>query len=67
MKMCDLIIVAAAVIVLGSGAAQTQDLSFGQRLFRDKADCQFCHGINGDGARRSTLARQGGQSARDAP
>jgi mono/diheme cytochrome c family protein len=21
----------------------------GQRLFRDKADCQSCHGINGDG------------------
>jgi mono/diheme cytochrome c family protein len=24
-------------------------VSFGQRLFRDKADCQFCHGIDGDG------------------
>ena len=48
MKTCDLI-VAAAVIVLGFGAARAQDVSFGQRLFRDKADCQFCHGINGDG------------------
>jgi mono/diheme cytochrome c family protein len=26
-----------------------QDTSFGQRLFQDKADCQFCHGIDGDG------------------
>jgi hypothetical protein len=23
---------------------------FGQRLFRDKADCQFCQGIDGDGS-----------------
>ena len=22
---------------------------FGQRLYQDKADCQFCHGVNGDG------------------
>jgi mono/diheme cytochrome c family protein len=26
-----------------------QDTSFGQRLFQDKADCQFCHGSDGDG------------------
>ena len=37
------------VIILDFGAAQTQDVSFGQRLSRDKADCQFCHGIDGDG------------------
>jgi hypothetical protein len=24
-------------------------MSFGQRLFQEKADCQFCHGVNGDG------------------
>ena len=42
-------VVAAAVILLGFGAAQAQDVSFGERLFRDKADCQFCHGIDGDG------------------
>lgn len=30
-------------------AAPSQDTSFGQRLFQDKADCQFCHGVNGDG------------------
>ena len=41
MKTCDLI-VATAVIVIGFGAARAQDVSFGQRLFRDKADCQFC-------------------------
>jgi hypothetical protein len=32
-----------------SDAAPAQDTSFGQRLFQDKADCQFCHGINCDG------------------
>ena len=48
MKICDLI-VATAVIVLGFGAARAQHVSFGQRLFHDKADCQFCHGIDGDG------------------
>jgi mono/diheme cytochrome c family protein len=26
-----------------------QDVSFGQRLYQDKADCQFCHGPAGDG------------------
>ena len=30
-------------------AASAQDTSFGQRLFQDKADCQFCHGPQGDG------------------
>ncbi len=30
-------------------AAGAQEVSFGQRLFRDKADCQFCHGVDGDG------------------
>ena len=29
--------------------AYAQDVSFGDRLFHDKADCQFCHGPNGDG------------------
>jgi hypothetical protein len=24
-------------------------VSFGNRLFQEKADCQFCHGPNGDG------------------
>ena len=30
-------------------AAHAQDVSFGDRLFHEKADCQFCHGPNGDG------------------
>jgi hypothetical protein len=50
MKTCDLVVV-TAVVVLVLGAAQAQDVSFGQRLFRDKADCQFCYGIDGDGRR----------------
>jgi cytochrome c553 len=29
--------------------ALAQDVSFGDRLFHEKADCQFCHGPNGDG------------------
>jgi mono/diheme cytochrome c family protein len=48
MKACE-IVVAVAVIILGFGQAHAQDVSFGERLFHDKADCQFCHGINGDG------------------
>ena len=41
------IIGAAAALLLSRGAAR--DRSFGQRLFRDKANCQFCHDIDGDG------------------
>jgi len=43
---------AAAAIVallLSFDVACTQDTSFGQRLYQDKADCQFCHGPKGDG------------------
>jgi mono/diheme cytochrome c family protein len=32
-----------------SWPAAAQDTSFGQRLYQDKADCGFCHGVNGDG------------------
>jgi hypothetical protein len=53
MKACETV-VAAAVIILGFGQAHAQ--VYGARLFHDKADRQFCHGINGDG-----------RSARDAP
>jgi mono/diheme cytochrome c family protein len=42
------IIVTAAALLLSRDAA-AQDTSSGQRLFQDKADCQFCHGIDGDG------------------
>jgi hypothetical protein len=42
-------LVAVALPLLLPDAALSQDTSFGQRLFQDKADCQFCHGINGDG------------------
>ena len=34
---------------LSIGLTHAQDVSFGQRLFQDKADCQYCHGVNGDG------------------
>src|SRR6201994_3108525 len=29
--------------------ALAQDVSFGDRLYHEKADCQFCHGVDGDG------------------
>ena len=32
-----------------SAPTSAQDVSFGQRLFQDKADCKFCHGAEGDG------------------
>ena len=44
-----LAIIATTFIIFGVSSAWGQDVSFGQRLFREKADCQFCHGINGDG------------------
>jgi hypothetical protein len=31
------------------GSVRARDTSFGQRLFQDKADCGFSHGIDGDG------------------
>jgi mono/diheme cytochrome c family protein len=40
---------AAAFLAITTIAASAQDTSFGQRLFQDKADCQFCHGPEGDG------------------
>jgi mono/diheme cytochrome c family protein len=42
-------IIGAAALLLSFDPAFAQDTSFGQRLFQDKADCQFCHGVNGDG------------------
>jgi cytochrome c553 len=39
----------AAVLLACAAPAAAQDMSFGQRLFQEKADCQFCHGVNGDG------------------
>jgi len=41
--------IALAALLLCTALATAQDTSFGQRLYRDKADCQFCHGVNGDG------------------
>jgi mono/diheme cytochrome c family protein len=38
-----------AAIALAAGIVRAQDLSFGDRLYHEKADCQFCHGIDGDG------------------
>jgi cytochrome c553 len=46
---CRASAIAAAAFFLAMGLAHAQDTSFGQRLFQDKADCQFCHGIDGDG------------------
>jgi cytochrome c553 len=37
------------VLLVSSGTALAQDVSFGQRVFQDKADCKFCHGAEGDG------------------
>jgi mono/diheme cytochrome c family protein len=41
--------IALAALLLCADLACAQDSSFGQRLYQDKADCQFCHGVNGDG------------------
>jgi cytochrome c553 len=42
-------VIVAATLMLSLDLSFGQDTSFGQRLFQDKADCQFCHGIDGDG------------------
>jgi mono/diheme cytochrome c family protein len=42
-------IVAVAALLGSTAAVHSQDVSFGQRLYHEKADCQFCHGVNGDG------------------
>lgn len=36
------------MVALFAGLARAKDLSFGRRIFHEKADCQFCHGIDGD-------------------
>jgi cytochrome c553 len=43
------VIAVAAALMPSLDVVSAQDTSFGQRLFRDKADCQFCHGMDGDG------------------
>ena len=40
---------AAAALLWCADLAGAQEASFGQRLYQEKADCQFCHGVNGDG------------------
>src|SRR5258706_12453135 len=45
----------AMAIAAAAATATAQDYSHGRRLFLEKADCQYCHGWAGDGAR-------GGQS-----
>jgi hypothetical protein len=40
---------AVAAFTFCAGPLAAQDVSFGERLFLEKADCQFCHGPNGDG------------------
>jgi len=49
MNACKFIAAAVLVATFRLDAASAQDYSFGNRLFQDKADCQFCHGSNGDG------------------
>jgi mono/diheme cytochrome c family protein len=48
-RMGCLLVLPAVGLTILSLPASAQDTSFGQRLYQDKADCQFCHGIDGDG------------------
>lgn len=48
-RISSFLVVGAAGLILCISAARGQDTSFGRRLFHEKADCQFCHGGNGDG------------------
>src|SRR5262245_33868992 len=49
MRSWCLFVITAAAFALFTELVCAQDVSFGQRIFHEKADCQFCHGINGDG------------------
>jgi mono/diheme cytochrome c family protein len=48
MRSLPLVVITASLALL-TEIACAQDVSFGQRIFHEKADCQFCHGVNGDG------------------
>ena len=47
--MYYLLLLAAIALTATTGIVRAQDRSFGDRLYHEKADCQFCHGIDGDG------------------
>jgi len=46
---CKFIAAALLAAAIHLSPALAQDVSFGNRLFHEKADCQFCHGPDGDG------------------
>src|SRR5215475_10079690 len=46
---CKFVAAALLAAAIHPFPASAQDVSFGDRLFHEKADCQFCHGPNGDG------------------
>jgi cytochrome c553 len=46
---CKVIVAVLLTAALKLSFASAQDVSFGDRLFHEKADCQFCHGADGDG------------------
>ena len=49
-QSCALLVALACLAgVQAPTLARAQDVSFGQRVFQDKADCKFCHGAEGDG------------------
>ena len=43
------VLAALGVSVLLMQTALAQDVSFGQRVYQEKADCKFCHGELADG------------------
>src|SRR5258708_24784354 len=49
MRRCLVAIIAGSASLVCATLTRAQDTSFGQRLYHEKADCQFCHGVNGDG------------------
>jgi len=49
LNTATLTVAALVFAAVSARPALAQDVSFGDRLFHEKADCQFCHGPNGDG------------------
>ena len=49
-RSINILISAVGLAALVAAApARAQDVSFGERIFQEKADCKFCHGPEGDG------------------
>jgi hypothetical protein len=62
--VCAIFLLAAASVFAATQSARAQsadpeDIAEGMRLFREKGDCQVCHGWAGDGRKMDSQAADG--------